>query len=352
MTALSFADDNDPTMDEGDTQNKKAPNDDNNNGPYRVIALDLDGTLLNSQHQLSATTIQGLRTLHLEHGLTIVLATGRAISTVLEHVAALAFPTPLPVVCSNGATAFLCRVVDPATNHVTTEPLFSTTVPAPVARRTMELALQQQHVCQYYVQDKIFAQPATASNYHFTELYKQLTGSDTVFVPPTEFIDRMLAEGLPTKQLVLFPEEEQDATMELFQKELQAPDLLVDGKAATLIRGNLGWFLEILHPNVHKGAGLERLCSQHLNLPLDVVVAFGDGDNDVEFLQMAGHGICMKNGRRVAKEIAKEITDWTNDQDGVWRTLNIMQQQGFLMSNNNGKVTPSLSSESSTPSRD
>lgn len=301
------------------------------NPKYRVVALDLDGTLLTSEHRLSVATIRGLRALH-DKGLTIVLATGRAISTVYEHVVALGLPTALPVVCSNGAAGVLCRIDPTAPYGVHAEPLFLTTVPQAVANRTIQLASRQHdHVCQYYVQNRIYANPSTATHYKLTEEYIRLTGSNTIYVPPGEFASRMESLGEPTKQLVLFPCSEQDAVMELFEKELQAPDLLVDGKASTLVRGSLGWFMEVLHPNVHKGAGLERLCAEHLHVPLSQVVAFGDGDNDLEFLQMAGRGMAMQNARSVVKSIADEIIDHTNDQDGVLRTLLDMEKRGLLV---------------------
>ena len=297
---------------------------------YRVVALDLDGTLLTSNHCLSETTIQGLRKLH-EQGLKIVFATGRAISTVYEHIVALGLPTALPVVCSNGAAAFVCRVDPTAPNGVHAEALFSTTVPANVASTTIQLALEHNHVSQYYVHNKIYAHPSTPTHFELTEEYKRLTGSETIYLKPEEFEENMLAMGCPTKQLVLFPVAEQEAILDVFRNTLQRPDLLVDNIPATLVRGSLGWFLEVLHPHVHKGAGLHRLCREHLHVPLEQVVAFGDGDNDLEFLQMAGRGIVMKNGRSVVKEIGDQITEYTNDEDGVLRTLHDMDKKGLLI---------------------
>jgi hydroxymethylpyrimidine pyrophosphatase-like HAD family hydrolase len=61
------------------------------------------------------------------------------------------------------------------------------------------------------------------------------------------------------------------------------------------------------------------------------VVAFGDGDNDLEFIQFAGRGIVMKNGRDVVKQVADEVIDFTNDEEGVRRTLQRMQQNGQLV---------------------
>ena len=59
---------------------------------------------------------------------------------------------------------------------------------------------------------------------------------------------------------------------------------------------------------VDKGLGLSLLCS-HLNLSISESIAFGDGENDKEFLAAAGIGCAMKNGRPAAKEAANIITE-------------------------------------------
>ena len=88
----------------------------------------------------------------------------------------------------------------------------------------------------------------------------------------------------------------------------------MDGsKVAHTIRGNLGFFMEVLHPDVCKGHGLSKLC-ELLKIPIQQCIAFGDGDNDKEFIQMAGRGIVMKNGRDVTKAVADEVLELTNDE--------------------------------------
>jgi hydroxymethylpyrimidine pyrophosphatase-like HAD family hydrolase len=92
---------------------------------------------------------------------------------------------------------------------------------------------------------------------------------------------------------VLVMGDDVDSTLTSLQAELPLGD-------ATLIRGTPPFFVEILHPDVHKGAGLCRLC-EALRVPLGAVVAFGDGDNDVEFVQAAGLGYAMANARPTLK---------------------------------------------------
>jgi hydroxymethylpyrimidine pyrophosphatase-like HAD family hydrolase len=60
---------------------------------------------------------------------------------------------------------------------------------------------------------------------------------------------------------------------------------------------------------VSKGSSLQRLCSEHLNVELKNVAAFGDGDNDKEMLECAGIGFAMKNAGEMAKNSANVVIE-------------------------------------------
>jgi hydroxymethylpyrimidine pyrophosphatase-like HAD family hydrolase len=105
-------------------------------------------------------------------------------------------------------------------------------------------------------------------------------------------------------------------------------------RRATIIQGflpRLGWFLEILHPDVNKGRGLQQMC-EALKIPLDATVAMGDGTNDVEFLTLAGWGIAMKNAHQSLQKVANATMEWTNDQHGVTKTIERLRKEGRLVS--------------------
>ena len=59
---------------------------------------------------------------------------------------------------------------------------------------------------------------------------------------------------------------------------------------------------------VDKGSALSLLC-EHLNIPIENSVAFGDGENDKEFLAISGMGCAMKNGRPAAIAAADVVTE-------------------------------------------
>ena len=67
------------------------------------------------------------------------------------------------------------------------------------------------------------------------------------------------------------------------------------------------------------------------DIKLEEVIAFGDGDNDKEFLQYAGLGIAMKNGGSIAKMAAKDITLLTNNEDGMACYLEQLELNNFFI---------------------
>uniref|UniRef100_A0A7R9ZS72 Sucrose phosphatase-like domain-containing protein n=1 Tax=Craspedostauros australis TaxID=1486917 RepID=A0A7R9ZS72_9STRA len=298
----------------------------NDDRTFKAVFLDLDGTLLRSNHKLSDRTVEYLRDLDAK-GFFVAIATGRDISTVYEHIIKLNFPShPTPVICSNGARGLLCNVEKP-TNisddaHVTFDVLFETPVPKHVATEVIQLSKSLGCCCQFYVAQKIYADPSRDQHFEHTEKYQQLTGCETVYVK--DDFRAALEIGLPSKMLVLCADP--DSILVKFQSHMEATFANPEDRP-TLIRGN--WFLEVLHPSICKGVGLEKMC-KHFHMPLSEVIAFGDGDNDLEFIQMAGRGVVMKNGRDMVKEAGDVVIPYTNDEDGVIQTLKVMEFAGHL----------------------
>jgi len=311
-----------------------------NSGKFRAVALDLDGTLLRSDHAISDASVEYLR--HLDaQGIQIIVATGRAGPTVMEHVAKLNLPRPLPVVCSNGARGLLCE--PNGDGGVLSDEIFSMPVPLEVTRRALRLAKKLGQVVQYYHENDIYANPSMKHHYSLTDRYTFKTGS-VVIHQPDSFSYLLAKNMLPCKLLVLCPKDELSSVFSAFRKEFSKSEVtLVYGDASApqgffheiskLKTSNKdargGWFIEILHPQVCKGKGLERMC-EILGMSTHEVVAFGDGQNDLEFLQVAGRGVAMKNGKRLVKKVADEVTEYTNNKDGVIRTLQQMEKEGLL----------------------
>ena len=78
-------------------------------------------------------------------------------------------------------------------------------------------------------------------------------------------------------------------------------------------------FLEVLPRGVNKGVALKEVMSR-LSIPLEAVVAFGDGMNDLELLKVAGKGVAMENAHPELKAQADDVAAH-HDQEGVARYI-------------------------------
>lgn len=96
-------------------------------------------------------------------------------------------------------------------------------------------------------------------------------------------------------------------------------DLGLTGFEATLSGAP---FVEVMAEGVTKASGLARLC-EHLEVDRADVIAFGDALNDVEMLRWAGHGVAMETADDVVRDAADEVTT-SNDDDGVARVIERM----------------------------
>jgi Cof subfamily protein (haloacid dehalogenase superfamily) len=281
---------------------------------YRMVALDLDGTLLNTNHKMADVQAEYLRQLH-QQGVTVCIATGRSAPSVYESVKKLQIPTPLPVVCSNGARGFLCDY-----KTMEKKELFNNPVPKAVVELAVQLVKEHGYALQYYYEDSIYCNPTTPQHREIMDLYMSLTGSHVEAV--TDDFASLLEQGnLPSKLLVLFDESQLKTAVPIFQTALD--------EKATIVLGAFDWFLEILNPQVTKGHGLANMCKA-LKIPLEECIAMGDGLNDVEFLEMAGLGVAMKNAKDSVKKRANITSEWTNDEHGVMKMLETLQDRMIL----------------------
>ena len=244
----------------------------------------------------------------------MAIATGRAYPTVTAVVRRLSLARPLPVVCSNGAEGYLCSV---DSGIIFKQELFSFQVPRPVVEDTLQMAKTLGLATMYFLGQQIYADPKTIHQKELVQRYQKMTSCKIAYVED-EFREA-LEHGLPSTLLVMVPESQgQDELMTTFGPIT---------KSATLM--NFGWFLEILHPNMSKGKGLEKMC-ERLEVSLGHCLAFGDGNNDIEFLKIAGKGIAMKNATNRLKDLANETIELTNEEEGVRKTLKAMEEQGLL----------------------
>jgi Cof subfamily protein (haloacid dehalogenase superfamily) len=255
----------------------------------RLIASDLDGTLLRSDRSVSERTRTALRRAQ-EQGIVVVLATARPPLTTRLFAEDAGITGH--AICSNGAILYdIAR--DEMLGHY---PLAAATAHRLVA--TFREAVPG--VCFAVVQGKEFTcEPGYAAiarvEDHGRLLDEMRLGDalDLLTSPITKLVVRH-PELVPLDLLAV----------------LQT--LGLDGYEATHSGAP---FLEIVAADVTKAWALAALC-ERLGIAAVDVVAFGDAPNDAAMLRWAGHGVAVANAYPGAIEAADEVT-LSNEEDGV-----------------------------------
>lgn len=264
----------------------------------RLIATDLDGTLLTSSAQVSPRTRAALDAAR-DRGIHVVPVTARQPIGLRMIAGDAAFDDW--ALCSNGAYAV----------HLTDKRmLFAEELPADTVR-TLAEALRAS------IPGLLFASVRDAGETFVAQHgYAEIADlSDHKRDPKTmggvAFDDVVSAPSL--KFVIRHPELTPAAMFETLQS------LGLAGFEATLSGAP---FVEVMAEGVTKATGLARLC-EHLEIDRAEVVAFGDALNDVEMLRWAGHGVAMAGAADVVQDAADETTA-SNDDDGVARVIERM----------------------------
>jgi Cof subfamily protein (haloacid dehalogenase superfamily) len=258
------------------------------NYPYRLVAIDLDGTLLHSRdHAVSPANAVQVRRL-LDMGVSIVLASGRRYHTIVEFARQLGIPASTSLIAYNGA---LLRTV-------AGETLFHQPMPADYAQTLVHFCAAHDYHLNYYLDDVLYIREET----QWSQLYRKRTGSVPHIIHDLTVFDSQR----PTKLLLIDTPAVTDRLLGHFQKQF--------GDALYITKTDIE-YLEFMHAGVSKGVALGK-AAQRLCVPQDATVAIGDSFNDIPMLEWAGWGIAMGNAPETVQEIADHIAPPADD-DGV-----------------------------------
>jgi len=253
---------------------------------YQLAAIDLDGTLLGSDHAISPGNAAAVRRAA-SRGAKIVLASGRQWETIDAFAAELDLPPDSPIIAYNGA---MIRTHGGET-------WFHQPLPADAAQAIVHFCIAHGFHLNLYIHDTLYVQNDT----HWGRLYQQRTGT----VP--HVTDLMRFDGLlPTKLLLIDTLETTNRLLVHFQAEF--------GRSLYITKTE-DEFLEFMDPDINKGAALTEI-ARHLGVTAAQCVAFGDSYNDLSMVEWAGMGVAMENARPELKAVAQRIAP-PADADGV-----------------------------------
>ncbi|KAG2497861.1 hypothetical protein HYH03_004127 [Edaphochlamys debaryana] len=257
-------------------------------GLIKLIATDVDGTLLNHRQELTAGVEEAVKAAR-ELGVPLVVATGKARGPwVADVLPRLGLDTP-------GVFLQGLLVYDAEGRR-----LYDQRLPDDVARDCIELAEREGVTLTAYCGERILC-AATDAHTDRLNFYKE---------PPPEAVGDMRRQvGVTEMHKMIFMADQ--SKIDALRPHAEA---LLGGRAS--LTTALTGMLEVLPLGASKGEGLRWLLA-HLGVEPQHVMALGDGENDVEMLQLAGLGVAMGNAGPKAKAAADVVLDETNDQDGV-----------------------------------
>ncbi|MDS4065982.1 Cof-type HAD-IIB family hydrolase [Staphylococcus capitis] len=278
----------------------------------KLIATDMDGTLLNAAHEISQENQEAIKFAQ-EHGITVVIATGRAFYEANTPVAET--DLKVPYICLNGA-----EVRDETFNIMSTSHLNHSLV----SKITSTLK-EKDIYYQVYTNRGIY----TENPQRDLEIYIDIAeraGQKADVEKIENSIQKRIDNG--TLKIVDNYDKIEDIPGELIMKILafdsdlgkidlvgqelaQSPNLAVSSSS----RGNL----EITHSDAQKGIALSTIAKQ-LGIDLKDVMALGDNLNDVSMLERVGYSVAMDNAVPEVKTVAKYVTD-SNENSGVGKAI-------------------------------
>lgn len=276
--------------------------------PIRIVALDLDGTLLDSQKRLSDRSRAALAHAA-EAGALIVPTTGRFFGMMPPAVRDLPFVRY--AITINGA-----QVYDRATDTA----IVREEIPLDAALAIMEILDRHDVVYDCYRQNWGWMTAALqdkAADYATDDHYLRMIREFRKPVPELKAHLRATAADGDVQKMMLFARRGDAAAAQdelaAIAREVAAafPDVKITSSTANN--------LEINSAAAHKGRALARF-ADHLGLSLANCAAFGDGMNDFTMVEAAGLGVAMANAAPEVKRVAKLVTR-SNDDDGVARVL-------------------------------
>ncbi len=265
----------------------------------RLIGLDLDGTLLNENKRLCDGAEETLKKARAQ-SIYLVPVTGRPYKGVPDFIKG----SPLfdYLVTSNGA-----QIIDNKTGRA----LFSFTIDNKKSLEIIEVLRNADCMFEPFADGVGYAQ-----QYIYDRYLKDFKGTalEDYFFSSRVIEDDIegLFRGTGRRADEFFVNCTDKGVRDGITKRLD----LLGGLQYWLLADR---FLEITAEGCDKGAALETLC-RHLNIGIENTAAFGDGENDLSFLEKAGVSVVMGNAFPSVKEKADIIAD-TNDNNGVCKFI-------------------------------
>ncbi|WP_019213632.1 Cof-type HAD-IIB family hydrolase [Fenollaria massiliensis] len=264
----------------------------------KILAFDMDGTLLNSEKMVSRGTSLELERLS-ENGVEIVLSSGRLHKSIEAYAHILPFKTS--IVATNGSV-----VTDYEGRRVYEKP-----IDTDAFIKVVDLLYDYKMNFHFYGVNEFYRLKGTTSLNTYSRVPKNI--KDTIDIIEYNNIKEIKESCENNSYFKVLLVEEDKKYIEEVRQELSKIDKI---KISSSWTNNI----EIVPEGVNKARSLKYLC-KNLGLDLNNLMSFGDNNNDIEMIEESKVGVAMSNATNELKQKADFITDYDNDHDGIMKFL-------------------------------
>ena len=258
----------------------------------KLVASDLDGTLLNKNKEITPRLFDALKKLD-ELGIYFVPSTGRPFGTVPQAIKELPFLKY--VITSNGAAIY---------DAVNKKNIIENFLTPEAVEAIIEIAEELPVITEYFIEGKAYI----AKKVYDDLTPFDLTDSHVTYIKNSRIPVENFWEEMRKNNTVLEIINLVFADMELRKETWDRLKALGLASVTAATTKNI----EITSLYATKAKALEKLC-EVLGFTRENVLAMGDGDNDMPMIQFAGIGVAMANGEEHIKQAADIIADDCND---------------------------------------
>ncbi|MDR3565405.1 MAG: Cof-type HAD-IIB family hydrolase [Negativicutes bacterium] len=252
----------------------------------QLVAIDLDGTLLDDNKRIPSETVSVIHEI-IRQGIRVTVASARTFGSVLPYARQLGTETPL--ITFAGA-----YVADIRQKQI----LVKKPLNLPKMKEVVALLQERDYYIKVYAPDRLLVQEVTEETIEFSQRYGV----------PYEAVGRGRLSALKDApfRIVLLDEPE---------RIQEARRMLEPWEEVFYFSQDTDRGLEITDATVNKGAALGAICREFA-IPFAKVMAIGNEGNDIEMIRQAGIGVAMANACEELKQCADVVTK-SNEERGV-----------------------------------
>lgn len=264
----------------------------------KMLAFDMDGTLLNSEKMVSRGTSLELERLNKE-GIKIVLSSGRLHKSIEAY--AKIMPFKCSIIATNGGV-----VTDEDGNRVYEKPM-----DIEAFLNVIDLLYDYKMNFHFYGINEFYRLKGTTSLNNYSRVPKNI--KDTIDIVEFENIGQVKESANKNSYFKVLLVEEDKKYLEEVREELKK----ING-----VKISSSWAnnIEIVPEGINKASSLEYLCKNY-GFSLDNLMSFGDNNNDIEMIEHSKVGVAMSNATNELKQKSNFITDFDNNHDGIMKFL-------------------------------